>query len=235
MIESFVALDLETTGVNSSTDRIIEIGLQCVINGEVVREYNQLVNPGRKLESRITELTGISDEMLVGKPGIEQIIPEVIEMIGDLPLLGHNIIFDYGFLKKAALTSGFTFDKKGIDTLKIARVLLPQLEKKNLSVLCDYFDIDTGNSHRALDDANSARLLYYKLHEIKPDYEAFDVPTQLVLNIKKEVPITLPQKKYLNDLLKYHNITLDEDIEMMSKSRASKVIDGIISTHGRIL
>lgn len=234
MIKDYVALDLETSGLNPSDDKIIEIGMIKVIDGEITEQYSTLINPQEKLPQRITQLTGITDEMVADKPLISGVITDIAAFIGELPLLGHNIIFDYSFLKKACVNNNIVFEKMGIDTLKIARRLLPEVEHKNLDYLCEHFHINPGNSHRALDDAMSAHSLYLKMYEIKPDDEGFAVPVQLQYAVKKDTPITIPQKKYLQALISYHGLSLDVNMEGLTKSKASKIIDGIISEYGKI-
>lgn len=234
MIDSFIALDLETTGISPANDRIIEIGMVRVINGIPDAEYQSLVYPGYEISKFIMELTGITNDMLKGQPPIDEILPEILDFIGDLPLLGHNIIFDYGFLKKAVITSGGKFEKNGIDTLKIARRILPGNEKKNLDVLCEHFGIDSGTSHRALDDAKSAMKLYYKLYELNDSDSGFSKAQPLVLTIKKESPVTQAQKRYIQALLSYHKLQNSCDIDMLTKSQASRMIDSIIGEFGKL-
>ncbi len=234
MIDSFVALDLETTGINPAYDQIIEIGMVRVINGIQEAQYASLVYPGYEIDPYITNLTGITNEMVTGKPAIAALIPEILDFIGDLPLLGHNIIFDYSFLKKAVVTAGGSFEKSAIDTLKIARRLLPNVEKKNLDRLCAYFGIDAGSSHRALDDAKSAMQLYYRLYEINPDDAGFSELHALTFAVKKESPVTPAQKRYLRALLSYHNLQSKCDIDMLTKRQASKMIDAIIGEFGKL-
>ena len=216
MIRDYVALDLETSGLNPSENQIIEIGMAKVCDGEITETYSRLLNPKEKLSQRIVELTGITDEMVAGQPHVSEVIDEIVSFIGDMPLLGHNIIFDYSFLKKACVNHGIPFEKNGIDTLKLARRLLPEVEHKNLDVLCAYFQITPGNSHRALDDAGFRETL------------------PLNYTVKKDTPVTAAQKRYLAALVSYHGLTLEQDIDSLTKSRASKIIDGIISEHGKL-
>ena len=150
MINRYVALDIETTGLNPAVDRIIEVGMARVEDGQITQKYSTLVYPGISVSERITELTGIHNEELAGKPRIEEIIGDITSFIGDWPILGHNVTFDFSFLKRAAVNNGYTITDDGIDTLKIARRLLPELEHKNLSFLCQYFNIDPGRSHRLM-------------------------------------------------------------------------------------
>lgn len=233
MINSFVALDVETSGLSPDNDKIIEIGMAKVLDGELIDKYSTLINPKRIISSKIVELTGITQDMLEDKPAIEDIIDDILEFIGDYPILGHNINFDYGFLKKAAVNSGYSFEKQGIDTLKLARRLLPEVEHKNLDYLCNYFGIDAGNSHRAYDDAVSAWRLFLSLYNVKPDEEGFNELITLSYSVKKDVPSTPAQRRYLLALINMHGINIDEDIDSLTKSRASKLIDGIISQYGR--
>lgn len=233
MINSFVALDVETSGLSPDDDKIIEIGMAKVLDGELIDKYSALINPKRVIPPKIVELTGITQDMIENQPAIEEIIEDILEFIGDYPILGHNINFDYGFLKKAAVNSGHNFEKQGIDTLKLARRLLPEVEHKNLDYLCNYFGIDAGNSHRAYDDAVSAWKLFMQLYSIKPDDEGFNELITLSHSAKKDVPSTPAQRKYLLALINMHRINIGEDIDSLTKSRASKLIDGIISQYGR--
>lgn len=233
MINEYVAVDLETSGLSPAADRIIEIGMAKVADGKIVSEYTTLVDPQIVLSERVCELTGITPEMVFGKPVIDDIIKEVLDFIGELPILGHNIIFDYSFLKKAAVNHRLEFEKQGIDTLKLARRLLPEVEHKNLEYLCEYFHIDAGKSHRAYDDAVSAIRLFERLHEMKPGDPGFDELIPLNYAVKRDAPITPAQKRYLTSLIVMHGVNLAEPVETLTKSRASRLIDGIISQYGR--
>ena len=101
MYDTYVSIDLETTGLNPKRDRIIEIGAIRVEQGQIVEEFSTFVDPGRKLEERITELTGIRDEDLADAPQLDEVFPKLLEFMGELPLLGHSVLFDFSFLKKA--------------------------------------------------------------------------------------------------------------------------------------
>lgn len=231
MLDTYVALDLETTGVNPKRDKIIEIGAVKVVCGKVEDTFSSFVNPGRRLEERITELTGIRDEMLIPAPQQEKIIPEILAFTEGYVLLGHNILFDYSFLKKAAVNQSLTFERKGIDTLKIARKRLPQLESRRLEFLCEYFQI-SHEAHRALADAKAANELYRKLAELRGEEKDFE-PQTLIYRAKKEVPATKPQKERLYKLLEKHRITIDEQIEALTKNEASRITDQILAAYGR--
>ena len=225
MITSYVCVDLETTGLNPKTDKIIEIGAVKVVDGEITDRFSSFVNPGRKLEERIVELTGIRDEDLTGAPPIEEVFPRIAEFIGDACLLGHSVLFDFSFLKKAAVNQKREFEKEAVDTLKISRKFLPDLESRSLDYLCKYYEIPH-NAHRALADAEATHFLFGKLRDaFYREEEALFQPQKLVYKAKKDSPATNSQKERLYRLTMQHNITLDVNIEMMTKSEASRMID----------
>lgn len=236
MIESYVAIDLETTGLNPKEDRILEIGAVKIRGGNVEKEFSTLINPKREITDRIVDLTGITEKMVENAPAIQEIIEEVIAFCEDLPLLGHNILFDYSFLKRAAVNSGLPFEKTGVDTLKLCRRFMPEEEKKNLAAACAWFQVTNTRAHRALSDAYAAHGLY---QEIKRRYadkgeEAFSsIP--LKYRIKKEQPASKRQKEHLHDLLKYHKIAVSLQIDDLTRNEISRMTDKIISQYGRII
>lgn len=119
MIQDYVAIDLETTGLDAKRDRIIEVGAIRVRDGVTEEIFHSMVNPRRRLNPQIQELTGIRDEMVIQAPEIGDIIAGIVNFCEGLPLLGHHVIFDYSFLKRAAVNRGIAFEKDGIDTLKL--------------------------------------------------------------------------------------------------------------------
>lgn len=233
MINSYVCIDLETTGLNPKTDKIIEIGAVKVIDGEIVGSYSSYVNPGRRLEERIIALTGISQEQVDDAPDIEQVLPQLLVFLEDLPLLGHRVLFDYSFLKKAAVNGKQSFEKQGIDTLRIARCFLPELEKRSLEYLCKYYEIPH-HAHRALADAEATVALYQKLalQFYDKDSSPFE-PAPLNYNVKKETPVTKAQKERLYRLIAQHNLIVDYDVEKLTRSEASRYTDKIYEKYGR--
>ena len=235
MTDTYIALDLETTGLNPSRDRILEIGAVRVVDGQIEETYETLVNPGRKLDKRIEELTGITDEMAAGGMDTRTAVTGLVEFCGELPLLGHNILFDYSFLKQNTMNLSLPFEKEGIDTLKIARVLFPKMEHRSLQSLCCYYQIRQEKAHRAVSDALSAMELYRRMREQFAEApEELFASKPLIYKAKKQSPITLAQKGYLNDLLKYHKIALEMSVDSLTKNEASRIIDRIILEYGRI-
>lgn len=231
MRDTYIALDLETTGLNPKHDKIIEIGALKVVNGSPAGRFSTFVNPGRRLEERIVELTGITDSQLADAPYIEEVFSSFLEFIEDYPFLGHRILFDYSFLKKAAADQKKVFEKNGIDTLKIARKYLPELEHRNLSYLCEYYQIPH-QAHRALADAEATHSLYVKLGGLfYKEEDALFHPAPLIFKVKRDTPATRPQKERLYKLLQQHNITLEIDVEKLTRSEASRIADKICASY----
>lgn len=236
MIHSYIALDLETTGLNPAEDRILEIGAVRVEDGKITGTYDTLIRTGVPIAAKIQELTGITEEMAESGRDIREVMEEFIPFCKELPLLGHNIMFDYSFVKQNAVNLGLTFEKQGVDTLKIARKLLPPEESKSLTALCAYYGISREREHRASDDAQAAMELYGILGREFPDcpQEVFEA-LPLNFKAKRRGPITPAQKGYLNDLIKYHKIALEISVDSLTKNEASRLIDKIISSYGRII
>lgn len=235
MIHSYIALDLETTGLEAKTEKITEIAALKVIDGAVTERFVTFVNPGRKLGSHITQLTGITDEMLKDAPLVEEIIGKAVEFCGSLPLLGHNIMFDYAFLKHAAVNSRLDFEREGIDTLSLCRAFMPGDTKRNLSCACSYYRIPQSAAHRAQADAEAAHMLYQELLKLHGgEKPGLFVSKPLFYKAKREQPATKRQKDYLRDLAKCHRIDITVQVDDISRSEASRLIDTIISQHGRI-
>lgn len=234
-IDSYVCVDLETSGLDAKNDKIIEIGAIRMENGKKTGEFSSLINPAIQISPQITSLTGISNSMLKGQPYIDEVLPEFIEFCKDHILLGHNLFFDYSFLRRNAINLGMDFERKGIDTLKIARSQLADLEKRSLEYLCHYYGIQDSNHHRAMNDVQVTVQLYEKLAEefYEKNPELF-LPKEFLVKVKKQSPITEKQKKYLEDLLSYHGLSLDREIGRMNKSEASREIDFIILNYGKI-
>ncbi len=234
--DSYVVVDLETTGLQPAKDRILEIGAVKVENGEVKDTFCTFINPRMAIPPFIQALTGITQDMVENAPTAEQAFYEFLDFCGDRDLMGHNLMFDYSFLKHQAANLKLSFEKRGIDTLKIARSVLPELESRSLTSLCEYFQINREQAHRAFHDALATHEVYEQLKKrAREGQERLFVPVSLLYKAKKQGPITNSQKAYLNDLVKYHKISLDVEIDSLTKNEASRRIDKIISEYGRIM
>ena len=246
MVKDFVSIDLETTGLLPKEDRIIEIAAVRFRDGKEVAVYHRYLNPGREIPQRITELTGITADMVKEAPQFAEVCTEVLDFIGDDVLMAHHISFDFAFLKRAVLNSMSTkqakangFEKKGIDTLKIARYFLPDMESRSLGALCKHYNIAI-DVHRAEEDARATAQLYMKLWEEFADAVDSEAsknkvfaPYQLVYKIKKEGPATRAQKERLYRELDKHKIVPEYDVESLTKNEASRYLDRILSEYGR--
>ncbi|NMA82377.1 MAG: DUF3072 domain-containing protein [Epulopiscium sp.] len=229
LFDQFVVFDLETTGCNPERDQIIEIGAIKVKKGQIVSEYQQLVHPQMAIPSHITEITGITNEMVYEQPHIHEVLPEFLVFCESDYILGHNILFDYKFIKYNVLRHQYTFEKKAFDTLKIARNFLKHLPSRSLGAICEYYSIDHLHAHRALDDARVTYEVFLKLKEqfFHQDPEIFN-PQPINWEPKKLEPITIKQKNYLKNLLRMQKRQLDRDIEDLTKSEASRWIDSLL-------
>jgi DNA polymerase-3 subunit epsilon/ATP-dependent DNA helicase DinG len=173
-MNSIVALDIETTGLDAQKDAIIEIGIVKFNDNRIEDEWSSLINPGRKIPPFITQLTGISDHMVLEAPPLQKLITELKNFVGDLPILGHNVGFDLSFLRK----NGLYKINETRDTYEVASVLLPDAGRYNLGALGQYLNIPLPASHRALDDARVTCAVYRSLYEI-----GMDLPLQLLAEI----------------------------------------------------
>jgi DNA polymerase-3 subunit epsilon/ATP-dependent DNA helicase DinG len=171
---SIVALDLETTGLNSDTDSIIEIGAVRFNSRRVEEEFTTLINPLRPIPEFVTNLTGISNGMVQQAPTLEEIIPELVDFAADLPILGHNVKFDLGFLRAQGL---FEYND-ALDTYDMASVLLPSAGRYNLSALGQTLGIPFPATHRALDDAKVTHAVFNRLYDI-----ALELPLETIAEI----------------------------------------------------
>lgn len=154
--EEFVVIDFETTGFSPIQNEIIEVGMLKVCGTDVVDSYQQLVRPKKPVSGRITKLTGITNEMLEEAPAAADIMPDVLDFIGDLPLVGHNVSFDVGFLvRNANLYCDGDTAFPSFDTMQCAKRELPFLPDYKLGTVANYFDCQDETAHRALADCHS--------------------------------------------------------------------------------
>jgi len=151
--EEIVCFDIETTGLNKKYEVIIEIGAAVLRDGKVAETFNTFVSPGRILNPEIIQLTGITDEMLVGAPSQEEALRAFLDFVGDRPLAAHNADFDMGFIAEGCRKYGIPFQKTSVDTLVLAQNLLPELGKYKLDVVAEHLQLPAFNHHRASDDA----------------------------------------------------------------------------------
>ena len=176
---TFVVIDLETTGGSPGLNAITEIGAMKVKGGQVIGEFQTLINPGVPLPPFITVLTGITEAMLLPAPSIDQVFPQLLEFLGseqETVLVAHNAQFDLSFLKAAANKLGYAWPKfQVLDTVKIARHTLNREEVRNfkLATLAEFFKAETSPTHRALDDVRATVSVLHGLIERLGSFNIF--------------------------------------------------------------
>ena len=184
--QEFVAFDLETTGLSSVNDRIIEIGAVILKEGKEISRFQTFVDPKRKLDQKIIDLTGITDDMLIGAPQIEEVLPQFLEFVGDRVVVAHNARFDTAFIRNACKELGYTYDLTSVDTLPLAQQLLPQLSKFKLDVVAKALKLPNFNHHRAADDANICGLIMARF---------FDMMAEQGINDLQSVNLGMAKKR----------------------------------------
>ena len=228
MINSdYIAIDLETTGIRLSKDKIIEVGLLKVKDSHVIDTFSCVINPDMQVDDKILELTKISENELRNAKRIHEVINHIVDFCEEYVLLGHNTIFDYSFVKKEANRVGLEFEKRGIDTYKLCKKVLPENVRKNLTDACNYFGIERKNSHRAFSDAFYTHVLFQKI--IK-NFKTLEISSEAMkVKIKKFVPIRKRTKEDLQKLLNCHRIGCKVNIDLLSESEAKRMMDKIKS------
>ncbi len=152
---TYCVLDLETTGFSATTEKITEVGIMKVKNGEVLDQFSCFVNPEKHIPQRVTEVTNITDDMVKDAETIDMVFPKILEFIKDSVLVAHNAPFDMGFLKQNAKNLGYDFDFTYLDTLSLAKDLFPDYKKYKLGKIAENLGIKVEVAHRALDDVDT--------------------------------------------------------------------------------
>ena len=160
--QEFVVFDLETTGFSNINDKITEIGAVKIRDFEIVDRFSELVNPEKDISYRVQELTGITNEMVKDKPTIEEILPKFMEFVGDDVLVAHNADFDTGFIMQKCKEQGLEYKNKKVDTLMLARIMLPNLKRYKLDKVAKEVGVQLLNHHRAVDDAEATANIFIK-------------------------------------------------------------------------
>ncbi len=161
--DDFVVFDIETTGFSKVNDRIIEIGAVRISKGEISERFSTFVNPRIPIPYKITQLTSISDDMVVEAPEIEDALVKFLEFCKDSVLVAHNASFDMGFIIQNAQTHGLAKEFSYIDTLGLSRILLPNLSRYRLNSVAKALGVSLENHHRAVDDAEATAEIFVKL------------------------------------------------------------------------
>ena len=152
---TYCVLDLETTGFSATTEKITEVGIMKLKDGEVIDEFSCFVNPEKHIPQRVSEVTNITDEMVADAETIDKVFPKILDFIKDSVIVAHNAGFDVGFLRQNAKSLGYDFDYTYLDTLSLAKDLFPDYKKYKLGKIADNLGIKVEVAHRALDDVDT--------------------------------------------------------------------------------
>lgn len=198
--DSYVVFDIETTGLSPKFCKIIEIGAVKVEHGEITGEYSTFVNPELPIPYSTTQLTGITDEMVMEAPTIDIILPEFLEFVGESVLVAHNAKFDTGFIRKFASELGLKIKNTILDTMTLSHILCSELGKFTLDRVCKHLGVKLENHHRAVDDAAATADIFLKFIKMLKDRGIDNLDE---LNAYGETsPDTIKKAKY------YHGIIL---------------------------
>ncbi|MFC1742080.1 PolC-type DNA polymerase III [Nanoarchaeota archaeon] len=157
----YTVLDIETTGLSKYRHNITEIAAVKYRDGEIVGEFESLVNPGKHIPSFITRLTGIDDEMVADALPIDKVLPGFLDFLGDSVIVAHNATFDHGFISvNASEHLDVCLENERLCTRKLANRLLPNLWSKKLACVCDHFEIVNEQAHRAMGDVRATALVF---------------------------------------------------------------------------
>ncbi|MCR5886184.1 GIY-YIG nuclease family protein [Hymenobacter sp. J193] len=173
----YAIIDLETTGGQPAQDRITEIAIFIHDGEKVVDQYDTLLNPGRPIPFFITQLTGITDDMVRDAPKFHEVARKVVEMTEGCVFVAHNVRFDYSFLKKEFADLGYNYSRKTLCTVRLSRSLMPGQPSYSLGKLCQNIGIPLNGRHRAAGDAGATAILFDRLLKISQQDEALRNPT----------------------------------------------------------
>ena len=202
MLKSYVAFDIETTGLNPQENEIIEIGALKVRDGKVADRFIEFIHPTVSIAPAITALTGITDEMVSGARPRCQVVSDFLDFCENDVLIGHNVSFDYSFMKCSAAADGS---------------------------LCEYYHIENKSAHRAYHDALATAKLYQTLaHYFEEKDPKLFKPVQLTYRVKKPQPATPKQIAFLNNLIRKKRVKRDWDSDTITRSEASRMIDELL-------
>ena len=241
--EEYVAFDLETTGLSSLHDTIIEIGAAIMKGKKVLSTFQMFVDPHRPLQPKIIDLTGITDQMLAGQPDISEAIPQFLDYVGGRPLCAHNADFDIGFVTAACERLGIAFQPTYVDTLILAQNLMPELGKYKLNIVADALSLPDFNHHRASDDAITCGYLlmrFFKmlqeqgidhLQAINPRMEELRSGSKIMDRRARHIIVFAKNSiglRNLYRLISYGNLKYFRRVPIMPKSEILQWREGLI-------
>ena len=164
--DEMTVFDIETTGFDNRTCKIIEIGAVKIKGGEIIDSMDIFVDPECHIPEKITELTSITDEMVAGAPSQEQAVRQFLDFAGDTMLIAHNASFDVGFIRVAAELYGIPFNNTYLDTVGLSRYVNPELNKHKLDAIAKHYGLEEFHHHRAEDDARTLALIFHRMVDL---------------------------------------------------------------------
>lgn len=189
--KDYIVLDTETTGLSPDTDKIIEIGMVRVVNDEMVNQNGTFINPERPISASASKVNGIKAADVKQAPTYAQIAPSIARLLIGNTVVAHNADFDLRFICRMLSDAGFDGEIRYIDTLRLSRELFPEMDNYKLGTLCDFFEIDPGNAHRAVDDSVAC---YHILQRCKARASAAPIPAEKKPPRQKAAPAQKSRK-----------------------------------------
>lgn len=209
----YAIIDIETTGLNAVSDKITEIAIFIHDGNKIVDEFVSLINPERKIPYRITQMTGINNKMVEFAPRFFELAKKIIDFTEDAVIVGHNVAFDYNFLKNEYKSLGYEYKRKTLCTVKLSRKLIPLRKSYSLGKLCKGLNIEIQNRHRAAGDAMATIKLFELLRSIDKDLENISVKG-LNSKLDKAIIDSIPEETGV-----YYFVNQENEIIYIGKSK----------------
>lgn len=238
---TFVVFDIETTGFSPRTDEITEIGAVKVKDGVIIDHFSQLINPNRPIPEEVQKLTGITPALISEEPMIDKVIFDFYDFCKDTVLVAHNAAFDTRFIRRDMTKYNLKFNFDVVDTLYLARALVPDMKRFNLGALSKKFGVSLVNAHRAVNDAQATALVFIKLLELAKDKDAISNLNILSKNINPAVlfesPVSILVKnniglKNLYKLVSASHLKYVNRVAKVPKSLIEKYREGLLIGSG---
>ncbi len=230
LVENYTVVDLETTGLDTRFDSIIEIAAIKVRSNKVADKFHTLVNPNEEIDDFITELTGITNDMLCDAPLINDVLPQLLKFIGEDIVIGHNVNFDVNFIYDINKDLfGQDFLNTYLDTMRLSRKLLPEIKHHRLNDLIKYFNISYSKQHRASDDAEITFECYNNLKKLALEkYGDEETFLKNVIKKKKKIDLTTlstDNKSFDEDNPFYNKVCVfTGTLEKMKRAEAAQLV-----------
>lgn len=229
LVNDYIVLDIETTGLDPKFDEIIEIGAIKVINGEIVDEFSELVKPSCSITPFISSITGITNEMLENAKNINQVLPRFLDFVKDMTIVGHNVNFDINFIYDYALyISKKIFSNNYIDTLRFSRKLFTNLHDHRLQTISQYLNLQEENYHRASYDCKTTLNIYKYIQQfiIDNNIDILKLFTPKPTEKLKAENIKTENKIFDESHVFYHkNCVFTGSLQISRKEAMQKIVD----------